>query len=283
MTLTETLADRTFDLNVAGQYSRVEDRWNHPHLTTHNATTIVPIPVVSLADAPVAFDVHGKAVRVHGGDLYVAREVLGKTVLVGSRDFTGEAQYSPFSAANPEEWTSAAHHHFAQLLIVDFGGGREEVWTRTGEPRYVIRTFAPGYEYEGTHVTVAFNDDSKIEAGAYFRADDFAGAHAYATFAAARRGDADSLTRLSETKPGITVHRPDAVRLVIGKSESPAVGRARRDLKDAARRYVNALREGPNAVEAEDWDVLVRAREHLASLTGDIVGDGVEKRPYEDR
>ena len=286
-------AGETFDVTVSGHYEVLEvpPRCRNPRPVPYEIETVVCVPVVREADAPLAIEsVHSAAVetvidaeargryRLYDGDLYVLDRLnYGdfRPIVAGSDDFRAQVTRSDRSARSVEEFAANAAHSYRHLIVI---GG--QVWKRDSEPRYVVQTFGFGGNHGGTGLFAATSDNPNIRASAYFRVDQFEQAREHAVEVAENRGDHASVPGLRAQEPDFRVLIPEAVRLVVPPAESQACRDARWELRMAAERYARLMGDAGGG-EDEAWLELQAARVTVAELTGDISGQLLSRRPYE--
>lgn len=275
--------------------SVVPPRCRNPRDVRFETSTIIDLPVVGAAEAPVAFTFGGygpddlSAIRLFDGQLY---EVMAynhaqrepEPIVFGSDRFPEYAEPKQYRNYGFERGLDAHLEYmadrFADLIVID-----GYVWRPTSEPRYVVQTFGLGRNHGGTSLSSASSDNPNIAAHAYFRADDYSAAQAHAVEVAQRRGDTESAGWISDQAPTIQVHVAEAVRLVVPTPEPREIEGLRRELRDAVHAYERKLSDPVDAPgnETELFDNLVRLRGDLRVLTADIAGVDRETRPYEDR
>lgn len=218
-----------FTVTAHGFFRRVEipPRCRKPRPVQYDTSASVDIARVTGDQAPVAFSwteaIDGeRVVRTFGGLLYAPYlpwAHQSEPSLPGSEHFPAEVAdhdtwHHSYAASNAEEFAANVASCFNDFLIID-----EVVWIRTGEPRYVVMTFGLGHNHGGTGLLTSAYDNCNIAASSYFRADEFASAREHALEVAENRGDTDSVTVIERMSPIITVHIPDAVRLIPGTDE----------------------------------------------------------------
>lgn len=280
-----------------GSYSEfiVPHRCRNPRDVYFETATVIDIPVVDPAEAPVAFtfEAHGpehhSAIRVFNEQLYQVMTTNHASkpkepVAFGSEHFPELAnpnQYQMYgSVRGLDTLLDYLDSRFGSTIVID-----GYVWVPASEPRYVVRTFGMGFNHSGTALMTEEFDNSNIAANAYHRADDFTRAQKHAIEVAQERGDTESVGRIAKMEPSIHVHVPDAVRLVVPPAETREVRDLRRDLTSAVRDYEHKMSHPTtdSADEAGLFDHVVRLRRDLRKLTPDVAGVNRVIRPYEDR
>ena len=93
-----------------------------------------------------------------------------------------------------------------QHLVID-----GDVYTQSGEPRYVIHTFGLGHNHGGTSLSITNYYNPNIGSSNYFNALQRGEAVAYAKQVAARRGDTDYIAGLGKNID-IKVYMPEIIR-----------------------------------------------------------------------
>lgn len=248
------------------------------------------VPIVTAEQAPEAISVEdGTTLHSFGGHLYRRHGIYRgidesmNEVRPGTPEFPVEKHLvfgACDSAADAEQKARERIEH-EQFLIVD-----DIVHIRCPEPRYaVVSSGLPGGR-GSTQIKAVTGNDRRLRPSDYFRADDFEAARAHAIALAERRGDLDALPALRAAKPTITIHDPDAVRLVTPARESEEVMRQRETFRSLATNYDRVLQDPLRSSpleEAEAWERLVAAREALLDSTGDALGHAAAQGPYENR
>lgn len=282
--------NETITMTATGTYAiadYIPPRCRKPRYTSFDTEVEVEIPVVGRGDVTLAFTSE-ETMRV--GTEVVEYEGLLYTPIVdgiasGEQDrevhlsadsprFSRVVDFRhDFNASSAEEFERQARERLLETLIVD-----GTVYTRVGEPRYVVSTFGFGNNHGGTSLTSATFDNGNIPAEMYFRADEFEQARSRAIEVALKRGDTNDVPRLEQMKPIITVHNPDSVKLV---TFSPVP----EEVDDARFEYSMAVGELHRATtvaeEAEAADKVFRLRNFIIN-NGYTPVQG-DERPYEDR
>lgn len=279
-----------FIVTITGGYTvdEIPPRCRKPRPVFHEATATVAIPCVDAAAAPVAFRCHElddkvKEVRLFNGSLYVADNYSKESVIrPGSPDFpaTGEVRHDRrvwnSSCGSADEFQTSVESRLGGFLIID-----DQVWTRTGEPRFVVNTYGLGGNHGGTGLSHTYSDNSNVAASSYFRADEFETALSYAVDVANRRGDTRDVARFTNSPDDyrtIEVLIPDAVTLITYTPTPDWVGALRWDYHAAIRE----LREAGNPVSEEGaFRTLCDLRERIINAGYTPVES--EERPFEAR
>lgn len=126
----------------------------------------------------------------------------------GSPEFPTEVGYNSRGHDDYATHLEYVHYRYGRVVVVD-----GYVWQPTDEPRYVVQAFGMGGNQGGTDLYVTNYDNPNIAPDSYFRADQFERAQTYAIELARRRGDTDSIARLSQQTPRIQVLVAEAVTL----------------------------------------------------------------------
>lgn len=280
-----------FIVTITGGYTinEIPPRCRKPRPVPYKATATVAIPRMTAEEAPVAFrcreiDDTVKEVRLFNGRLYVADDYGPESVICpGDTDFPAEGDagqdrriHGHRHCGSAEEFQETVEGCLRRFLIID-----DQVWTRTGEPRYDVMTFGLGHNHGGTGLSHTFSDNPNVAARSYFRADEFDSALAYAIEVADRRGDTEDVARFTNHRDRyrtIEVLIPDAVTLITYTPTPGWVENLRWD-------YHLAIRELKEATTPTADDAAFRK---LCELRERIVSAGYTplestERPFETR
>lgn len=216
----------------------IPPRCRKPRFRETQSQTVVKIPVVEAAEAPVAMyhmdglascgTRHRKEYRLYNRNLYEREKILehaddgslyrtmqtvsnlkaaiGKSFL--SREPRDE-QWHPVHTL--EEAKAAIQREYAKYLFIKIGG-RTQVWVLTGEPRYCIYTFGLGHNHGGigTSLDIENQFNKNIGKDRYFDALHYKEAKAEAMRIAKCRGDTNSFKYIRKAEE-IKVLIPEAV------------------------------------------------------------------------
>ncbi|MFC0313558.1 hypothetical protein ACFQNE_03160 [Gordonia phosphorivorans] len=236
----------------------------------------VDVRSVTSAEAPVAFTVDGKPIRLYDGRLYTQRSVrkdeLFVAVIPGSSDFPADQRAPGYRAYADRAAFLAAADQVALSVIIN-----GTVWDRTGEPCYTVNTFGLGGNHGGTGLSPDCSSRLGLQVQNVFRADDYDAAVDYATKVALGRGDTDSVNHFM---PRIVVHLPEAVTLRIPREHADAA-KLRDDHQSAVRQYRDLLNHGPAAEESAAWQKVLDTRKQLLAVAASAcVPEAVAESAY---
>lgn len=206
------------------------------------ATESVPAEILNVTkeDAPVAFIVHDSELFTDGKlvntEIRTVNDNLYKKVLLhdvvcctGSEESRKHARdpysveefleriknntahflyYASKAFPEREEAINALEEYLADYAIID-----NELWRKTGEPRYYVVTFGLGHNHASTALMISNYYNSNIPWEMYFSAFDRQKAIDTAIEVALRRGDTNSVPSLKTLDENIEVLMPEMVRL----------------------------------------------------------------------
>lgn len=216
----------------------IPPRCRKPRFRETQSQTMVKIPVVEAAEAPVAMyhmdglascsTRHRKEYRWYNGNLYEREKILAfnddgslyrtmQTVsnlkaairkIFLSREPRDE-QWHPVHTL--EEAKAAIQREYDKYLLIKFGG-RTQVWSLIGEPRYCICTFGLGHNHGGIGTSLGIENQFNPNIGKerYFDALHWKEAKAEAMRIAKCRGDTNSFKYIRKAEK-IKVLIPEAV------------------------------------------------------------------------
>lgn len=151
----------------------------------------------------VAFKVDENEYRVFEGNLYRksddimycsgdAKHLSGKVIEQFKYSFLNHSSFYGFEEHETKEhMLSNIEDYTKRFLIID-----NEVWSLTGEPRYVIHVFGLGRNHGGTSLSVSNYYNENISRNAYFNANERDKAIERALEIAEGRGDTKYLDRI---------------------------------------------------------------------------------------
>lgn len=288
-TSTTATTDTTFPVLVTGEYTvnEVPPRCRKPRDVSYDTTVTVEVPIISAKDAPVAFRVTPAwgaprttdIIRLWNGNLYGLYLPYSRQTdptIPGTVQFPSETQSRAYFEGK-EAFVKATCDEYASFVIID-----GEVWAMTGEPRYYTVTMGLGDNHGGTSFGEVDRDNSNIRAEAYFRADDFDAALAYAVDVATRRGDTRSAAEFvdsPESHRTIEVLIPEAVTLV-------TVDATPQNVRDLRWEYLTAI--GRLDRVTSDPELEPKLFAEVVRIRGEIIAAGFapvepQIRPYERR
>lgn len=96
-----------------------------------------------------------------------------------------------------------------------------KIWSKCGEPRYVVMTFGLGHNHGGTALMLSYGYNPNISSKCYFNALEKKEALEAARSTAIRRGDTDSVSRFDNFKEDIEVLLPEMVKVNPSKEAGP--------------------------------------------------------------
>lgn len=279
-----------FAISLTGTYTRDEipPRCRKPRPVTYETSAQVEVPMVSSADAPVAFRVREvedriREIRTFDGRLfapYLPWAHQEEPSLPGSAHFPQDVdtervnlRYSLYDVDSDEAYYQKAKDHYQRFLIID-----GIVWEETAEPGYHVSTLGLG-GMNGSSVSLGVS--TRKDHGTLFRADEFEDALAWARTLADERRDSSSRyidPESVERHRTIEVLVPKAVTLV---TITPAPKEVR-DLRfeySLARDYLS--RATTPEEEAERFAEVVRLREEIVKKGHFPIES--DARPYEAR
>ena len=206
------------------------------------ATESVPAELLSVTkeDAPVAFIVHDSELFTDGKlvstEIRTVNDNLYKKVLLHDIVCCTTSEESRMHARDPysvetfleriknntahflyyatnvsperEEAINALEEYLADYAIID-----NELWRKTGEPRYYVVTFGLGHNHASTALMISNYYNSNIPWDMYFSALDRQKAIDTAIEVALRRGDTNSVPSLKTLDENIEVLMPGMVHL----------------------------------------------------------------------
>lgn len=277
-----TAPAESITLTASGTYTAMEvpPRCRKPRPVTHDVEASATVTVARIEDAPVAFRVQGldrtEDIRLHGNRLYTRHMSHRSGEAEPFPHHLDTQQLSLWAQAESELEYRSNLARYADRFLILRGEDGDQVWTRTGEPRYFVTTFGMSGNHGSTALMTATGDPSGTRADSVFRADDFEAARAHAEDIATRRRDTESLGRFRAT---IEVLIPEAVTL-------RTTGPAPQEVEDLRFEYCMAVsrldsassaagREGPAFAE------VVRLREAIIATGHPVVAD--DSRAYEAR
>lgn len=181
----------------------------------------VSMPSVTADEAPVAFRITAYSYREKGktemrwydGKLW-KRCVMDDFVCQGGKEGVSPEYFALHCRPNlPSSGLSrsrdvcvrAYRNYYQDYILID-----GEIWSRAGEPRYVVNTFGLGHNHGGTGMFVEEFYNNNIPNTNYFSALDGDAAIAYANKVVTRRGDTESVGRFEKM---IEVLIPEAVSI----------------------------------------------------------------------
>lgn len=142
----------------------------------------------------------------------------------------------------------------------------DEMWRRTGEPGYVVRTYGFGSNHGGTGLHIEAIDGGE---GNRYRLDEFEQARDYAIEVAADRGDTESVARFEKMKPMAEVKDPSLLTYVPPRRESVAQRDLRFNYERAVEKYIRSVGDTDEDFDEEAaWAELVRLRGDLRAMGG---------------
>lgn len=230
------MAEFKADFKFEEEY--IPPRCRKPRFRETQSQTVVKIPVVEAAEAPVAmYHMDGltscrtryrKEYRLYNGNLYEREKILAyaddgslyrtmQTVsnlkaAIGKSFLRGEPRDEQWHPVHTlEDAKAAIQREYAKYLFIRIGG-RTQVWVLTGEPQYCIYTFGLGHNHGGigTSLSIENQFNSNIGKERYFDALHWKEAKAEAMRIAKRRGDTDSFQYIRKADT-IKVLIPEAV------------------------------------------------------------------------
>lgn len=186
-----------------------------PRRVEYSAATQVVVPQVTSQEAPVSCVVDRpidgeQELRYFDGAWYARYLPFSRQSepsLAGSSHFPARRELDRWQCTefrSHEEFVKSARAWANSFLVVD-----DEVWSRTSEPVYTIRTFGLGGNHGGTSVLVSnAGDPDARRPGLAFSATEFELARAAGIQVALERGDTESAARLRRQEPDIDFEEP---------------------------------------------------------------------------
>lgn len=197
----------------------IPPRCRKPRTREVTETMTLDIPAVKSAEAPIALT-HPvwkfphparKIYRWYKENLYVreVRPCAGEETWMPLKDLRARLSSVQQYMIKPsrEAAVEAAKERASEYLILN----GNEVWAKTGEPRYAVMTFGLGCNHGGTSVLIHNSYNGSIAGSRYFTALQRDEAVKEAVRVALARGDTDDVKHIKRSYK-ITVKIPEAVR-----------------------------------------------------------------------
>ncbi len=197
----------------------IPPRCRKPRIRDVVETMTLDIPAARSAEAPIAFTHNDcwfpkkKVYRWFKGNLYARelRHIAGERAWMPlkdlRRDFSKTNIPRYMVKSSREEAVEAARDWASNYLILN----GNEVWSKTGEPRYVIETFGLGCNHGGTALMIHDSYNGNIAGSRYYTALQRDEAVEEAVRVALARGDTDYVKHIKRSDK-IIVKIPEAVR-----------------------------------------------------------------------
>lgn len=221
------------DINVLIKFkeSYIPPRCRKPRYRETMASCTISIPVLSPAQAPIAFR-HGDIwrgtieYRYYEGTLYTRvrwsdkrcnakgwwpYEEFFKIVQNGESFYCLRSSSTGGYLHTVEECSAELQHKYSCYVLIQGEDDELEVWTQAGEPRYMVATFGLGHNHAGTDYFIENCYNPNVCKDWYFTALQHNAVVAKALEVAAARGDTNSFESI-KNGPRIEVLIQDAVR-----------------------------------------------------------------------